>query len=199
MAVSSKHSDREACAARLKASFKRSTRLKEFSGSPSPWARLTDQSINSRCCWSASADQLTAVAEKLRPLGMFTGYHNHQTEWPLVEGKRPMDVLAAGTPKHVMLQLDVGTCVQAGADPVAWINANPGRINSIHCKDWGAGAGRGYGVVFGEGDSPWSKIFEAAEAAEGVEYYLIEQEQSPPNEQLQMAERCLANWKKMRG
>ena len=171
-----------------------------------------NQTIGSRCIvmasppritgidgWKALGDQLTAVAEKLRPLGMFTGYHNHQTEWPLVEGKRPMDVLAAGTPKHVMLQLDVGTCVQAGADPVAWINANPGRINSIHCKDWGAGAGRGYSVVFGEGDSPWSKIFEAAEAAGGVEYYLIEQEQSPPNEQLQMAERCLANWKKMRG
>ena len=148
--------------------------------------------------WKALGEQLTAVAEKLKPLGMATGYHNHQNEWPVLEGKRPMDVLAANTTKDVVLQLDVGTCVQAGADPIAWINANPGRIKSIHCKDWGAGAGRGYTVAFGEGDSPWTKIFEAAEATGGVEYYLIEQEESPTGQQLQMAERCLANWKKLR-
>lgn len=148
--------------------------------------------------WKTLGTQLTAVAEKLGPLEMATGYHNHQTEWPLMEGQRPMDVLAATTPENVVLQLDVGTCVQAGADPVAWINANPGRIKSIHCKDWGAGQDRGYSVAFGEGDSPWTKIFEAAESTGGVEYYLIEQEQSPPGQQLQMAERCLANWKKLR-
>src|SRR5947208_93370 len=90
--------------------------------------------------WKALGDQLTAVADKLKPLGMRTGYHNHQTEWALVDGKRPMDVLAANTPKNLVLQLDVGTCVQAGDDPVAWIKANPGRIASIHCKEWGAGA-----------------------------------------------------------
>jgi len=52
-----------------------------------------------------------------------------------------MDILAANTPKDFMLQFDVGTCIDAGADPIAWIKANPGRINSIHCKDWGAGEG----------------------------------------------------------
>ena len=146
--------------------------------------------------WKTVADRLTAVAEKLRPLGMSTGYHNHQAEWPAIDGKRPMDVLAANTPKDVVLQLDVGTCVESGADPVAWINANPGRIRSVHCKDWGAGANRGYTVAFGEGDAPWKKIFDAAEATGGVEYYLIEQEESP--DQLQMARHCLENWKKLR-
>lgn len=148
--------------------------------------------------WKTVGDRLTAVAEKLRPLSMSTGYHNHQLEWTAVDGKRPMDVLAASTPKDVVLQLDVGTCVEVGADPVAWINANPGRIRSIHCKDWGSGPGRGYAVAFGEGDAPWKKIFEAAEATGGVEYYLIEQEESGPGGQLAMAQRCLDNWKKLR-
>jgi sugar phosphate isomerase/epimerase len=148
--------------------------------------------------WKALGEQLTAVAEKLKPLGMATGYHNHATEWPLVQGKRPMDVLAASSSKDVVLQLDVGTCVESGADPVAWINANPGRTKSIHCKDWGKGANRGYTVAFGEGDSPWLKIFEAAEKVGGVEYYLIEQEQSPQGQQFQMAEKCLENYKKLR-
>jgi sugar phosphate isomerase/epimerase len=145
--------------------------------------------------WQTVAEQLTATAEKLRPLGMATGFHNHQTEWAAIDGRRPMDVLAASTPKDVVLQLDVGTCLEAGVDPVAWITAHPGRIRSMHCKDWG-GPGRGYAVAFGEGNAPWKEIFGAAESTGGVEYYLIEQEESP--DQLQMAQRCLANWRKLR-
>ncbi len=147
--------------------------------------------------WKALGDKLTSFAEKLRPLGMATGYHNHQNEWPLLNGQRPMDVIAASTPKDVVLQFDVGTCVEMNADPIAWINANPGRIKSVHCKDWGAGQGRGYTVAFGEGDAPWAKIFDAAERTGGIEYYLVEQEISPPGGQLAMAEKCMANWKKL--
>jgi len=154
--------------------------------------------------WKALGEQMTKVSETLKPLDMRTGFHNHQTEWAGTVGQRPMDVLAANTPKEFTLQLDVGTVIEAGADPVAWIHANPGRIRSVHCKDWGAGQGadqekdRGYRVLFGEGDVPWTKIFEAAESVGGVEYYLIEQEGSRFPE-LETAERCLATWKKMRG
>jgi sugar phosphate isomerase/epimerase len=146
--------------------------------------------------WKAVADRLNAAAEKLKPAGMSTGYHNHQAEWRPVDGQRPMDVIASGTTKDVVLQLDVGTCVEVGQDPVAWIKAHPGRIKSIHCKDWAPA--KGYGVLFGEGTSPWPKIFEAAESVGGVEYYLIEQEEGPAGEQLQRAERCLANYRKLR-
>jgi sugar phosphate isomerase/epimerase len=147
--------------------------------------------------WKALAGRLSAAAETLRPLGMSTGFHNHQLEWRPVAGQRPMDVMAAGTPKDVILQLDAGTCVEAGADPVAWIKANPGRIKSIHLKDWSAS--RGYGVAFGEGDVPWKELLQAAEATGGVEYYLIEQEQSAEGQQFAMAQRCLDNYKKLRG
>ena len=85
--------------------------------------------------------------------GWWPGIHNHQLEWKPVEGQRPMDIIASRTPKDVVLQFDVGTCVEAGADPIAWIKANPGRIKSMHCKDWAAG-GKGYAVLFGEGDAP---------------------------------------------
>jgi sugar phosphate isomerase/epimerase len=147
--------------------------------------------------WKGVADRLNAAAERLAPLGMAAGYHNHGPEWKAVEGKRPMDILAAATTKNVALQFDVGTCVAAGADPVAWITANPGRIKSMHCKDWAPG--KNYGVLFGDGVSPWAKIFAAAESAGGIEYYLIEQEEGPADEQMKRAEACLANWKKMRG
>jgi sugar phosphate isomerase/epimerase len=151
--------------------------------------------------WKSFAATLTSAAEKLRPSGMVTGFHNHATEWrPAGEGttERAMDVIAANTPKDVVLQLDCGTCVEAGADPVAWIKANPGRIKSLHLKDWGAGEGRGYNVAFGEGDVPWKDLLDAAEAVGGVEYYLIEQERAGAAGEIAMAQKCLDNYKKIR-
>ena len=40
---------------------------------------------------------------------------------------------------RITLQFDVGTCMEVGYDPIAWVHANPGRIRSLHLKDWGAG------------------------------------------------------------
>jgi sugar phosphate isomerase/epimerase len=147
--------------------------------------------------WKGFADQLTKAAEKLRAENMATGFHNHQLEFrPMDGGKRPMEILAANTPKDVVLQLDAGTSVEVGADPVAWIKSNPGRIKSIHLKDWGKT--NGYAVAFGEGDVPWKGIFQAAESVGGIEYYLIEQERAGADGEIAMAQRCLDNYKKMR-
>jgi sugar phosphate isomerase/epimerase len=128
--------------------------------------------------WKAVAETLNSAAETLAPAGLKPGYHNHQAEWALVSGQRPMDIIAKSTKPSVMLQLDVGTCLEGGADPVAWIRANPGRIRSIHCKEWSPDPGKGYKVLFGEGVADWKGIFQAAESVGGVEYYLVEQEGS---------------------
>jgi sugar phosphate isomerase/epimerase len=144
--------------------------------------------------WRAVADNLNAAAEKLAPAGLKVGYHNHDAEWKPVGGKRPMEVLASNTKPSVMLQLDVGTCLEAGADPVAWIRANPGRIRSIHLKDWSADPNVGYKALFGEGKADWKGIFQAAESVGGAEFYLIEQEGSRFSE-LETARRCLETYR----
>jgi len=148
--------------------------------------------------WKTVADNLNAAADKLAPAGLKVGYHNHDAEWKPVEGKRPMDVLAANTKPSVMLQLDVGTCLEAGADPVAWIRANPGRIRSIHCKDWSPDPNIAYKTLFGEGKADWKGIFQAAESVGGVEFYLIEQEGSRYPE-LETARRCLEAFRTTHG
>jgi len=141
--------------------------------------------------WKRVADVLNESSDKLKTDGLGVGYHNHQTEWRPVEGVRPMEILAKNTKPSVMLQLDVGTCIEAGSDPVAWIKANPGRIRSMHCKEWSPDADKGYSVLFGEGVAPWMKLFEAAEHGGGIEYYLVEQEGSRFSE-LETAKKCLA-------
>src|SRR5262249_2237374 len=104
--------------------------------------------------WKKVAELFSAAHEKFRAAGLRGGFHNHAPEWVPVDGKMPMEILAANTPKDFMLQLDVGTCVEKGVDPVKWVNSNPGRINSMHLKDWTAGTtpDHGYRVLFGEGD-----------------------------------------------
>jgi sugar phosphate isomerase/epimerase len=152
--------------------------------------------------WTRVSGQLSAASAQLAPHGLFAGFHNHRIEWtPLADGKRVMDVLAENTPKEFVLQFDVGTCLEAGADPIAWIKAHPGRIRSVHLKDWAPGSEaqeKGYRVLFGEGVAPWKDIFAAVESVGGVEFYLLEQEGSRYSE-LETAKRCLATWKSMRG
>ena len=148
--------------------------------------------------WKTLADSLNAAADKLASSGLKVGYHNHDAEWKPINGKRPMEILAANTRSAVMLQLDVGTCLEGGADPVGWIKANPGRIRSIHCKDWSPEPNIGYKTLFGEGKADWKGIFQAAENGGGVEFYLVEQEGSR-YPQLDTAKRCLEAFQSTHG
>jgi sugar phosphate isomerase/epimerase len=146
--------------------------------------------------WERVAETLNKANHTLKGQGLRAGYHNHDAEWKLVRGQKPMEFLAATLDKSIMLQLDVGTCLSTGNDPVAWINRNPGRIRSIHVKDWSPQ--KEYKVLTGEGITPWKKIFAAAEKTGGVEYYLIEQEGSDYSE-METAQRCLAAFRKLHG
>lgn len=152
--------------------------------------------------WKGTAELLSSAHGAFAKAGMEAGFHNHAAEWKPLENagsaRHAMDILAAGTPHGVTLQLDVGTCVEAESDPVAWVHNHPGRIRSIHCKDWAPGSHedeKAYRVLVGEGVSPWKEIRAAAESVGGVEFYLIEQEGSRYGE-LETARRCLAWWTK---
>ncbi len=146
--------------------------------------------------WKQVAELLNQANQTMQAQGLHAGYHNHDLEWKPVDGARPMEILARNTDKSIMLQLDVGTCLETGNDPVAWIRTNPGRIRSLHLKDWSPA--KGYRVLFGQGIAPWKKIFDAAESVGGVEYYLIEQEGSDYPED-ETAERCLVAYKDLHG
>ena len=146
--------------------------------------------------WKEVAAKLNAGADKFKAAGIRAGYHNHDAEWKPIDGVKPIQIIAKNTRKEVTLQLDVGTCVAMGADPVAWIDSNPGRIRSMHLKDWAPD--KEYKVLFGDGKAPWKEIFAAAENTGGIDYYLIEQESySLPS--IETVALCMANFKKIHG
>ncbi len=144
--------------------------------------------------WKRVAATLNHANEAFKPQGFHAGYHNHDAEWKPLDGEKPMELLAVELDKSIMLQLDVGSCLAAGSDPVAWITSNPGRIRSMHVKDWSPQ--KGYKVLTGEGIAPWKKIIAAAESVGGIEYYLIEQEGSNQPE-LETVRLCLAAFRKL--
>lgn len=140
--------------------------------------------------WRAVAEELNSAADGLKASGLKVGYHNHEPEFTPLAGVRPIEIIAKNTKPSVMLQLDVGTCLKAGSDPTAWIRANPGRIRSLHLKDWSSDPKKEYKVLFGEGDAQWNRILDAAKTVGGAEYFLIEQEGSRFGE-METARRCL--------
>jgi sugar phosphate isomerase/epimerase len=140
--------------------------------------------------WKKVADELNVAAAQLESAGLRAGYHNHQLEFTPVNGVRPIEIIAKDTKPSIMLQLDVGTCLEAGSNPVAWIKANPGRIRSLHLKEWSPDSGKGYSVLFGEGVADWKALLNAANETGGAEYFLIEQEGSR-YPQLETAKKCL--------
>lgn len=146
--------------------------------------------------WKKVGATLENAVAKLKPAGMLPGFHNHQLEFrPLDGGKRPLEAIAENSSKDVVLQLDVGTCVEVGYNPMEWIKQHAGRIKSVHCKEWSKA--KGYKAMFNEGDAPWKEIFKAAEKSGGVEHYLIEQEGSDITP-METAQKCLDNFKALR-
>src|SRR5262249_4698497 len=51
--------------------------------------------VNGLDGWKGVADPLSKAMETLRPAGLSAGYHNHQAEFRQVDGKRPIEVIAA--------------------------------------------------------------------------------------------------------
>jgi sugar phosphate isomerase/epimerase len=148
--------------------------------------------------WRRTAEVLATTAPKLKQASLGCGYHNWDVDFRPVNGTRPIDILTGNTTKEVAFQLDVATCLAAGADPLAFIKANAGRIKTYHLKDWSDDPQKKYRVLLGEGIGRWKELLEVAETVGEVEHYLIEQEGSRFS-QMETAKRCLDNFKTIRG
>jgi|SRR5579872_3069444 len=146
--------------------------------------------------WKRVSDTLTKASERFASANLRAGYHNHDKEFRPLDGTRPEEIIAANTPKNVMLQLDVGHCIEGGGDPVAFMEAHPGRFQSLHLKEWSPE--KKFEAVMGEGLVPWRKVFDAAEKTGGVEYYLIEWE-GTASPAFESVGKCLAEYKKIHG
>jgi sugar phosphate isomerase/epimerase len=133
--------------------------------------------------WKRTADKLNTKGEALKPLGIRTGYHNHNLEFAPVGETTGWDILVAETdPGIVSFEVDLGWVSSAGLDPLAFLGKYSGRIALIHVKDIAEGSPAGYALAMnptqvGDGIQDWSQLLPAAHAA-GARHFYVEQE--PP-------------------
>lgn len=117
------------------------------------------------------AQILDNVAEKLQPLGMWTGYHAHGFDFVQFGGQTAWEILFSNMREEVVMQMDIGNCAGGGGDPIAMLRKFPGRARSVHLKDYGGGPGS----VIGEGEADWDEIFRLCETLHHPTWYVVEE------------------------
>lgn len=154
---------------------------------------LAEKHRNSRAAWLATANTMNEIAEKLKPHGMRTGYHNHHIEFQPMDGELPWDTFFGHTTPDVVMQFDTGNALHGGAQAGPFIQRYPGRAATVHLKEYSAA---NESALIGDGDVPWSEIFELCETVGATEWYIVEYESDayPP---LESVDRCLQALRKM--
>ncbi len=128
----------------------------------------------------ALAEVFNRTAERLKPLGMACGFHNHKSEFGTDGGKTWWDLFAERTTPDVILQQDCGWTTMAGLDPAALIRRHPGRTKSTHFKPvvlpQHAQARK---ALIGEDSVDWAAVYAACASVGGTEWVVVEQEEYP--------------------
>jgi len=131
-----------------------------------------------------TADDVNAVAERLKPHNMRVGYHNHTTDFNRIDGEYWWNRFADQTSADVILQLDTGNASEMeGVTPQSLIRRNAGRTITMHVKPFSKKDPNAY---LGADELDWPAIMTAAETEGGIEWYIIEYEKEgvPPLESL---------------
>jgi sugar phosphate isomerase/epimerase len=152
--------------------FKRTVELNQILGNRYLIIAGDKPRMSSREGVKELAGILDDASEKLRPMGMYCGYHAHGFDFAATDGESPWDLLFSSTRPEVVMQLDTGNCAGGGGDPVAILRKFPGRARSVHLKEHGGPAG----AVIGEGDLDWPTIFELCRTLHQPEWYVVEEE-----------------------
>jgi sugar phosphate isomerase/epimerase len=134
-----------------------------------PW--IPEERRDSVAAWKATAQLFNEIAEKLAPYGMLTGYHNHAVEFEPIEGTTGFDAFFGSARSDVIMQIDLGNAMHGGGDPIDYMHRYPQNLVTVHLKEYSASNPK---ALVGEGDVPWSQVFEICESAGSTEWYIVE-------------------------
>lgn len=123
---------------------------------------------------SASVDVFNKAGEACKKAGIQFAYHNHATEWDLVDGKTPYQRFMAETDKElVKMEIDLAWAAKAKQVPADLFKLYPGRYPCFHVKDYDLVNNKIVGV--GQGQVDFKPAFAAADVA-GMKYFFYEQD-----------------------
>jgi len=125
-----------------------------------------------KAAWLKAADVIQTAAKRLAEDGMYTGYHNHHTEFSPVEGQIPWDIIGGATDKTVALQMDTGNCMRGKGDPLALMKKYAGRGRTIHLKPFSKS--KEFATMIGSDDTDWQALKKLGDTE--AEWYIVEYE-----------------------
>lgn len=121
-----------------------------------------------------AAHEMNQIGEITKKAGITFGYHNHNFEFQVMEGKLPYDVLLAETdPGLVTFQMDIFWVVKGGQNPLQYFDKYPGRFQLWHVKDMG---NDGESCIVGNGHIKFKDLLKESKKA-GLKRIVYEQEQ----------------------
>lgn len=125
------------------------------------------------------ADEFNQKGEICKKNGIKFAYHNHDYSFVDMNGEMGQDVMMKNTEANLVdFELDMYWVVVGGHDIETWLKKYPKRFRLCHVKDRKKGATtseKDASVVVGTGSIDYPKILKTAKK-EGMEYYIIEQE-----------------------
>lgn len=139
--------------------------------------------------WKKVCDLFNEKGAICKKHGIKFAYHNHAYSFKAFTGMIPHDFMMDNTdPELVDFEMDIYWVVTGGADPEDYLIKYPNRFKLCHVKDrmrntdeHGASCNLGTGII----DFP--KILKTAKA-QGMEYFIMEQERYDDTTPLQCAE-----------
>jgi len=138
--------------------------LPSFSGRP-------DKTLDD---YKKVAQEMNQIGEITRKAGINFGYHNHNHEFRVIDGKLPYDVLLSETdPNFVSFEMDIFWVVKGGQDPLHYFDTHPGRFQTWHMKDMG---NDGESCIIGNGKIKFKDLLKQSKKA-GLKRFFVEQEQ----------------------
>ena len=148
---------------------------------------LPSEYTSTRAGWLKAAEILQTASKRLAEEGMYTGYHNHHTEFTNVEGQMPWDIIAAATDKTISLQMDTGNCMRGKGDPLALMRKYSGRGRTIHLKPYSKA--KEFATMIGSDDTDWQAVKKIGES-DNTEWYIVEYECETLYKPLEGVELC---------
>ena len=136
-----------------------------------------------------AAKQFNEWGKQVADLGMRFAFHNHDYEFKPYGDKTGYQILLDETDPHlVFFEMDCYWVTQAGNDPVEMLHRLGHRVRMLHLKDRKPGfppsndmdKSSAHFTEVGHGSINWKAVLDTAHSM-GIEYYFVEQDQTPGN------------------
>jgi sugar phosphate isomerase/epimerase len=133
-------------------------------------------------------ERLGEIGARLRPYGIRFGFHNHDHEFRVFDGRPAFAwMLGAAAPRDLFAEVDVYWVAHAGLSPAQFLRDHGARVPLVHLKD---------SKELGTGPVDFEAVFAACDAIGAVEWYIVEQENfsHDPLESVRLCHAKLREW-----